>query len=435
MKILLSVLGAAVVMLCAIISTPMASAQGRGPSLLHEYFLEPTSYDAFGITPEEVAEALTHGLTTTNQPAMGSGLQRLYDNVFLGVTDRGPNFTVGSARFFPLPQFTPTIVVFTAVNDQLALQGSMPIVGQSGAGVTGIPNSATEDSVPLLDPLIQIPYNPSGMDIEDIHTLPGGGYILVEEYSPSVVIADANGVVARRYTPATKTLPGADYPVRDILPGIFLSRRANRGFESIAVSPDGRTAYTMTQSPLGSTSVGSPYRDTRIIRVLRLDISDPLNLQVTGQFAIQMSPASEFPAGNAQRDLKIGSGAWVSPDVLLIMEINDVAGIGGVRLILVDLRNATNFHGQPVADTLEIEDVTKGPAALGIATGTSTVVYQQFETDPVRLLPSGKLEGLSILNPNVVAISNDNDFGVGEAAGLRSRMMVLRLGSQLPLAE
>jgi hypothetical protein len=45
------------------------------------------------------------------------------------------------------------------------------------------------------------------------------------------------------------------------------------------------------------------------------------------------------------------------------------------------------------------------------------------------------LEGLSILNPNVVAISNDNDFGVGEAAGLRSRMMVLRLGSQLPLAE
>jgi len=64
---------------------------------------------------------------------------------------------------------------------------------------------------------------------------------------------------------------------------------------------------------------------------------------------------------------------------------------------------------------------------------TSTVVYQQFETDAIRLLPSGKLEGLSILNANQVAISNDNDFGVGDVPGLTSRLTVLRLSEQLPL--
>jgi hypothetical protein len=35
----------------------------------------------------------------------------------------------------------------------------------------------------------------------------------------------------------------------------------------------------------------------------------------------------------------------------------------------------------------------------------------------------------------MVAISNDNDFGVGDAAGLVSRLVILRLRNQLPLAE
>src|SRR6185503_4913907 len=183
----------------------------------------------------------------------------------------------------------------------------------------------------------QLSYNPSGMDIEDVHTLPGGKFILVEEYSPSVVVVSETGLVLKRYTPISKMLNGADYPVSNTLPDVLKNRRSNRGFESIAVSADGRTAYTVTQSPLGSTSVGSPYRDSRIVRVLRMDVSDPLNLQVTGQFALSMSPATDYPAGNAQRDLKISAAAWVGPDVLLLLELNDVAGIGGARLILVDL--------------------------------------------------------------------------------------------------
>jgi hypothetical protein len=213
---------------------------------------------------------------------------------------------------------------------------------------------------------------------------------------------------------------------------VLSNRRANRGFESIAVSADGRTGYTVTQSPLGSTSVGSPYRDSRIVRVWRLDLSDPLDLRITGQFAVLMSAAADYPAGNAQRDLKISSAAWVAQDVLLLLELNDVAGIGGVRLVVADLRIASNFHGQPFADTLDLEDVNKGPAYLGLTAATTTVVYQQFETDTVKLLPSGKLEGLSILNANQVAISNDNDFGIGDVPGTPSDLTILRLGQPLP---
>ena len=67
------------------------------------------------------------------------------------------------------------------------------------------------------------------------------------------------------------------------------------------MSPDGTTAYTVTQSPLGPTGTTAPTRDSRVVRLLRMDISDPLNLQVTGQFIVLMSPVSTYPAGNTQR--------------------------------------------------------------------------------------------------------------------------------------
>ena len=75
------------------------------------------------------------------------------------------------------------------------------------------------------------------MDTEDVHTLPGGGFILVEEYGPSVVIVSPTGNVLKRYTPEGQTWPGANYSVSDILPSVLMERRPNRGFESIACQP------------------------------------------------------------------------------------------------------------------------------------------------------------------------------------------------------
>lgn len=40
------------------------------------------------------------------------------------------------------------------------------------------------------------------------------------------------------------------YPVKAILPNSFLMRRNNKGLENAAVSPTGKTAWTMMQVPL-----------------------------------------------------------------------------------------------------------------------------------------------------------------------------------------
>jgi hypothetical protein len=56
---------------------------------------------------------------------------------------------------------------------------------------------------------------------------------------------------------------------------------------------------------------------------------------------------------------------------------------------------------------------------------------------PDSALNTYKLEGLAILNPNQVAIINDNDFGIDPAvqAGLPTRLWKLRLAIPLPLGK
>ena len=184
----------------------------------------------------------------------------------------------------------------------------------------------------------------------------------------------------------------------------------------------------MTQSPLGPTGATAPTRNSRILRVLRLDISDPLNLKVTGQFLIRMSDASTFPAGNRPQDLKVSAAAWLSDEKLLLLERSDEIGIGGAKLIMVNLAGATDVSAMPEAATLTLENVNTDLAALGITTGTSTLVYTNEETPEIT---DFKLEGLAVLNQNVVAISNDNDFGIGVATVAPSKLWVILLKQPL----
>jgi len=426
---------AAVSAIC-LVSLPQTlnAGQDRGARVLNEHTLPPFSLLEFGLTEEALEIAEANGLTTADYPAIGSGLQRLAGNHYVSITDRGPTFTrtmPTPGRVFPLPNYTPTLIFFSAYGGEIVPHTLIPVVVDDlGTPATGISNSATDDSVPFASPTstTQIPFNPNGLDLEDVHTLNDGGFIAVDEYSPSLVIISDDGKVLKRYTPQGKTLAGAAYSVSDTLPAILKERRSNRGFESMAVSRDGQTAYTMTQSPLGPTGATAPTRNSRILRVLRFDISDPLNIQLTGEFLVQMSDASTYPAGNRPQDLKVSAAAWVSKNKLLLLERSDEIGIGGAKLILVNLENATDVKAMPVAATLTLENVNTNLAALGITVATSKVVYENGETPEIT---DFKLEGLAILNQNTVAITNDNDFSLGLPAPVSSKLWVIRLSESL----
>ena len=429
--------GLTVIALAAVSAAPVQAQEARSAKVLAQHTLAPLSLTYFGQTEAELASAQLNGMARTDLPAIGSGLQRLAGNHFLGVTDRGPAFprtTPTPGRIFPMPTFTPHLVFFRASGDELIPQAVMPIViDEAGTPATGIPNSATEDTVPFANATTttQIPFNPNGLDVEDIHSLPGGHFIVVDEYNPSLAILNDTGRVLKRHIPAGRTLTGAACAVSDNLPAIIAQRRSSRGFECIAVSSDGKTAYTMTQSPLGPTSASSATRLSRVLRLLRLDVSDPVNAQVTGQFVLLMSPASTYPAGNRPQDLKLSSAAWVSENKLLLLERTDELGIGGVKLILADLAGATDINTFPPshpAHTLALEDAALDLSTFGITPVATSVVYSNEETPEV---DDFKLEGLAILNRNEVALVNDNDFGTGIPAEASSRMWILRLAEPL----
>jgi alkaline phosphatase len=254
-----------------------------------------------------------------------------------------------------------------------------------------------------------------------------GSFIVVDEYSPSVAIIADTGKVLKRYTPAGKTLSGSTYPVSDILPAILTERRANRGFEAVAVTSDEQTAYVIMQSPLGPTRANTPTRNSRLLRILRLDISDPLSAAVTGQFVMLMSPATDYPAGNRPQDLKVSAAVSVNDTQLLLIERTDEPGIGGAKLLLLDLEGATDVNGMAIAQTLALEDSSLDLATLGITPASTQVVYENEETPE---LQDFKLEGLSIINRNIVALSNDNDFGL--AGQVPFQVWVIRLADKLP---
>lgn len=421
----------------------VAQNAARLAEILHEYTLPPFSLEYFGYSTEELAAAQLNG-AVTDLPAIGSGLQRLNGNHYVSVTDRGPTYdrsTPSGSKAFPLPQFNPMIVSFQAIADQIVPTGYLPLLNSLNQPVTGLPNGPLDDAPGYLTVTAPVAFSPNedGLDIEDLHTLPGGGFILVEEYGPSVVIVSSTGHVLKRYTPSGKNWPNANYSVSDILPPVLNERRANRGFESIALSPDGRTAYTVMQSPLGVTTVGSATRDSLLVRILRMDISDPLNMQVTGHFVYSMRPTSEYPAGNFARDLKISAAVWVSEDRILILERTDKLGAGGVnlggaKLILVDLTGATDVKNPtafPAAAAVppELEKVTTDLAALGITPATARVVLDVNQELPA--ITDFKLEGLTILNDKEVSISNDNDFGIGDSPGRASKVYTIRLSQPL----
>ena len=405
----------------------------RSAEILHHYSLPAFSLQFLGYSAEELATAQANGLPAIDLPALGSGLQHLGGNYYVGVSDRGPTFTRATptpGRVYPLPDYTPTIVFFQARNGEIDPNSYLPIVvDDAGTPATGIAGSLAEDAVPFATPTATVPlgFNPNGLDVEDLHMLSDGNFIVVDEYSPSIAIISDAGKVLKRYTPEGKTLPGAAYPVSDILPGILSQRRSNRGFESIAVTKDERTAYAIMQSPLGPTGSGSPTRDSRVVRILRLDISDLLDIKITGQFLLLLSPAADYLPGNAPRDLKVSAAVCLSEQKLLVLERSDETGIGGARLVLVDVSEATDVNGWPEAQTLMLENSNLDLATMGIAAASSKVIFRNEETPE---LTDFKLEGLSILNRNQVAISNDNDFGL--EGPQHFQMWIIRLGESLP---
>ena len=214
---------------------------------------------------------------------------------FWMITDRGPNGQIkvdgNNRRTFWVPEFNPMILKIKTVEKEIRILEALPIVGQSGLPVTGLPNLKGIDETPYnysAQELLR--FDTNNLDTEGLVRTSKGDFWIAEEYSPSLLHVDRSGKVLKRYGPEGLKLDATDYPVAGVLPAIYVKRKINRGFEGLALSSDERTLYLALQSPLlnPDRKTGDASHNTRII------VFDIAGEKVTAEYVYQFDVSTQF---------------------------------------------------------------------------------------------------------------------------------------------
>lgn len=331
---------------------------------------------------------------------------------FWTVTDRGPNGQIKidgkKRRTFPVPGFDPAIVKIRVTGKRIDVLQALPLTTASGAPVTGLPNQASRDEAPYgHDALTPLAYNPDGLDTEGIVRTADGSFWLVDEYGPSLVHVSSRGRVMARYVPEGLRLEGAGYPVVEALPGILLNRKINRGFEGLALLPNGDLVLAV-QSPLSlpDEDAGESSRNVRLLRF------STRKQAVTAEYAYRFDPVEVVdPGEDDTSELKISSLVALGPHTLLVEERTDKAA----RLHRVTLPHGSGILGSAWDDPAaspSYEELTD-PSAAGVPVLRKSLVVDLGKVQGV----PGKIEGVAVTGRDTLALINDNDFGMTDGAG------------------
>jgi len=378
---------------------------------------------------------------------------------FWTVTDRGANDDADraladgsgvycaskqSGKVIFLPGFTPEIDKIGVRKGEVGVQERIPL--HDGAHpASGKPNLTFDENTYLqTDPATKTctklgvggVIDPFGVDTEGVVVDPrDGSFWLSDEYRPSILHVAPDGQILARIVPQDLASPsittatdyanavaaaGGTLAAQPAFPGIVNAFRKNRGFEGLALSPDGHTLYTLLQSPLDYQSLGvsnanrNLARNSPYIRVFRLDISDTAAPVVTAEWIYLLSRGFS----NAVPD-KISDVQRLDDDVLLIEERDDERPTVMTNYYRADFRNATNLMlSGPAADlaakttvpTLEMTNPVPG----FITPGTRTLAVDLGQLLAGAGFVNSKIEGSATVqgpgaNSSLAAV-NDNDF-------------------------
>lgn len=388
-------------------------------------------------------------------------------DIYYSVTDRGPNGdVVDGKRQFLDPDFQPTIYKL-GMNRATGAVSELARIGlkrPDGTPLTGLPQLAIKDDVPIDGDGNLLAYDPFGIDSETVSlfNLNIGGstrqvFAVGDEYRGQISIFDAlSGNLIQRYIPAGQKAQlaaqhhiGGATPIGaetiDSLPAVYGNRWSNRGIEGMAFNPTDGLLYGFLQSPLDVDANGDGVTEGRsrseLTRILAID-------PATG------TPVKEhlyLLSGRAGQD-KIGDVAFdPARGVFLVMERDSSRSLTGFKHVYeVDLRGAT--------DTLPLTTATDQAAdgwqaAIGVVSpelldnrrtlvdhdgnAATAPIFSTSSADvlaaaSIRLahkielfnLPSiggslayDKPEGLTIREDGALVINYDNDFGTEGASG------------------
>ncbi|MBZ4192558.1 esterase-like activity of phytase family protein [Niabella beijingensis] len=340
----------------------------------------------------------------------GSSLaQDPYDrSVFYLLTDRGPNVAEAATNSIMIadPGFVPQIGKFRLKGDSLVQESTILLKNSSGAPLNGLPNplnagATGENPFDLNGKELQP--SEDGIDSEGMALAPDGSFWISDEYGPHIIHVDRNGKTLEKINPFST---GSKK-----LPLVLAKRRPNRGMEGLTITPDGKTLVGIMQFPLYNPS-SAAITNSLAIRILTFDIATGN----TKQFVYMMDnwslqAVSEIAAIDNNNFLVLerdGQFATAANRTTVFKKLFKISLSGATDIS--DPANGANgklFGGKTVEELKDAASL----AANGIVPVTKTLVADLMK-DISTVYPHDKAEGLAIINPSLIAVSNDDDFGI-----------------------
>jgi hypothetical protein len=275
-----------------------------------------------------------------------------------------------------------------------------------------------------LDGISPEPFGPLGaaFDPEGLVVNPINGHFLIsDEYGPSLLEINGAGKVVHRYETPANLLP------RNGQTGVInhangeagnnAGKRLNRGFEGLAISPDGRTVFAMLQSAMLDEGGGSGI-------INRIVAFDTKSRRAQAQYAYTMEGSSQGRG--------ISALVALNDHEFLVLERNNRGlGVDGEltppnkKIFRIDLTGATDVSDISLS-TGSFTTVAKSGPWLDLAAPATLASASYASLNHVSL---EKWEGLAI-GPQLadgsylMLAGTDNDYSVTQDANTAEQMDV-----------
>ncbi|MEJ0103824.1 MAG: esterase-like activity of phytase family protein [Bacteroidota bacterium] len=337
-------------------------------------------------------------------------------DVFYLMTDRGPNVTgtLLNSIILATPDFHPQIGKFRLKGGQLILESTLTLKNNKGVDLNGLPNPANAGATGEVAYDLNgnvLPASEDGVDSEGFTLAPDGSFWVSDEYGPHIIHFDRNGRTIERINPFGTGTGGRTLPL------VFAKRRPNRGMEGLTITPDGKTLVGIMQFPLYNPS-STAIQGSLAIRILTYDILSGKSRQYVYLMEnANLQAVSEITAIDKNNFLVLERGGEFGTDAnrsTIIKRIYKINLKGATDIS--DPQNGANgklFNGKTVEELKDAATL----AASGIVPVTKTLIADLMTAiDPV--YPHDKAEGLTIINSKLIAVSNDDDFGITGSNGI-----------------
>ncbi|AOT07689.1 esterase-like activity of phytase family protein [Pseudoalteromonas luteoviolacea] len=360
-------------------------------------------------------------------------------NQFYALTDRGPNATYtgdyGKGKTFPTPDYTPRIGLFELTTSGTVIKLKDVLLKRpDGTPISGLPNASDlggtgetpylVDGQPILVDQSQ-PYHQTqnpikldnyGLDGEGLVALSDGSFWVSDEYGPHIVHFDNEGKEIERINAFAH-----DERTSITLPKEYAKRRANRGMEGLAITPDETTLVGIMQSTLYNPD--NTVKALDITRIVTINLKTKQIAQyLYKQEKAQNSNSAIVALSNTEFLVIERDGAFYeqTPDAMK-------------RIYKINLLDATNLEqitpsneltqddnlGLLIAgQTLEQTILTSGWDTL--TTHGITPVSKSLVLDLIQEIqyPHDKLEGMWLIDNSRLAVLNDDDFATWSTDGV-----------------